>query len=74
MQVWQFRYNRKHLMPKFECQGGISIELEFNILAAEQTNGPIQRLFVTSGYDVLVEIADHLVNNCRSLFFTIVDF
>lgn len=49
-------------MPKFECQGGISIELEFNILAAEQTNGSIQRLFVTSGYDVLVMIVDHIIN------------
>jgi hypothetical protein len=32
------------------------VELEFNILAAEQTNGFVQRLFVTSGYDVLVFI------------------
>lgn len=50
-------------MPKFECQGGISIELEFNILAAEQTNGSIQRLFVTAGYDVLVTMVDHIVKH-----------
>ena len=32
------------------------MDLEFNILAAEQTTGSVQRLFVTSGYDVLVLI------------------
>ena len=59
IKVWQFRYNRRHLLPKFECQGEISIDLEFNILAVEQTNTSIQRLFVTPGYDVLVfNVAD----------------
>ena len=32
----------------------MSVDFEFHILAAEQTNTTIQRLFVTSGYDVLV--------------------
>jgi hypothetical protein len=30
------------------------MDLDLNILAAEQTDGSIQRVFVTSGYDVLV--------------------
>ncbi|CAF0999067.1 unnamed protein product [Rotaria sordida] len=57
--VWQFRYNRKHLLPKFECREGYTDDIEFNIMAAQQTNGSIQRLFVTSGYDVLAfNVAD----------------
>ncbi|CAF4508243.1 unnamed protein product [Rotaria socialis] len=57
--VWQFRYNRKHLLPKFECREGFSDNIEFTILAAEQAGGNIQRLFVTSGYDVLTfNVAD----------------
>lgn len=52
--VWQFRYNHKHLLPKFECREGYSADMEFTILAAEQKSGAIQRIFVTSGYDVLV--------------------
>ena len=52
--VWQFRYNRKHLLPKFECHDELKADLEYNLIAAEQSNGALQRLFITSGYDVLV--------------------
>lgn len=52
--VWQFRYNRKHLMPRFECHEGIKADLEYVLLAAEQCSSSIQRLFVTAGYDILV--------------------
>ncbi|CAF0962576.1 unnamed protein product [Adineta steineri] len=51
--VWQFRFNRRYIVPKFDCREGISPDLEYNILAAEQTDGSIQRLFITAGYDVL---------------------
>ncbi|CAF0753292.1 unnamed protein product [Rotaria sp. Silwood1] len=57
--VWQFRYNRKHLLPKFECREGYTDDIEFNIMAAQQSNSSVQRLFVTSGYDVLAfNVAD----------------
>lgn len=54
LKVWQFRYNRKHLLPKYECREGFSDNIEFIILAVEQTGGDVQKFFVTSGYDVLV--------------------
>ncbi|UJR35912.1 hypothetical protein I4U23_028653 [Adineta vaga] len=50
--VWLFRFNRKHLVPKFECQN-VSSDLNCNILAAEQTDGSMQRLFITANFDVL---------------------
>jgi hypothetical protein len=47
----------------------MSVDLEFNILAAEQINGSIQRLFVTSGYDVLVFIFKNNFQNFILFFF-----
>jgi len=50
----------------------MQVDLEFNILAAEQTNGSIQRLFATSGYDVLVFIFKN--NFTKFYFIFLIDF
>lgn len=63
VQVWQFRYNRKYLLPKFEIRDELKADLEYHLLAAEQSNGSIQRLFVTSGYDVAVEEFHSLITS-----------
>ncbi|CAF0727372.1 unnamed protein product [Didymodactylos carnosus] len=52
--IWQFRYNRKHLLPKTHCHEGFKTDLQFDIIAIEQSNAAVQRIFVTSGYDILV--------------------
>jgi hypothetical protein len=39
------------------------MDLEFNLLAAEQTNSTIQRLFVTSGYDIIVCLRNFIFQN-----------
>jgi hypothetical protein len=57
--VWQFRYNSKHLVPRLDCRQGVKSDCDYALLAAEQTDGLIQRLFVASAYDVSIyNIAD----------------